>query len=370
MFQWLPPRGEDVMAPLRPFEVLSVRYIPEEEEEEEDGRGGVRFAVVDDLFFPPRSSGSPSGVEVTHFRTDPSSGMLSVKLDGVVDVSRDPGAGNERLRRFVGREGVEDAEDAHWAEALSHLSTLKFHTTFFGVMSQQFKRVRPGGLRPSLSPGPGPGGVGLPIQPGIFKGTYGSHGIELVNVCYHRGEELDPEGGGGDEEEGAAPLHFSGVKVTGDPNVPCGQVSFTGSLEDSVELSAEDQATVEALLGSRAPRRPWRTGSRDSRQPFRIPDDCYSRRPDAGGSGGRGGEDAFASCRSRFLCRCQVAGHEHLNPEMIHGHLAVFDDDLFAVLFLELHSVSFFHRVQEDLSAVNLDEVPTLPAAERHFPTL
>ena len=36
-------------------------------------------------------------------------------------------------------------------------------------------------------------------------------------------------------------------KVTGDPNVPCGELTANGSLEDAIELTANDMDTIETL---------------------------------------------------------------------------------------------------------------------------
>jgi hypothetical protein len=36
----------------------------------------------------------------------------------------------------------------------------------------------------------------------------------------------------------------------------------------------------------------------------------------------------------------------HLNPRTIPGNFILFSEDLFAVLFIELRSISLFHRAQ------------------------
>ena len=46
-----------------------------------------------------------------------------------------------------------------------------------------------------------------------------------------------------------------------------------------------------------------------------------------------------------WLCECQVAMHNFLNASKITGLFIAFDDDLFAVAFIELFSVSAYVRV-------------------------
>ena len=43
--------------------------------------------------------------------------------------------------------------------------------------------------------------------------------------------------------------------------------------------------------------------------------------------------------------------------EFISGHFVVFSEDIFGVLFLELRSFSMFHRVSENLHAINADDI-------------
>lgn len=67
----------------------------------------------------------------------------------------------------------------------------------------------------------------LPITAGLFKGSYGPHGTELIHLRYH-------------EESGT--VFFSGTKVTGDPNVPVGKQTFVGDLsKDSLFMQLEEQ---------------------------------------------------------------------------------------------------------------------------------
>ena len=65
-----------------------------------------------------------------------------------------------------------------------------------------------------------------PIQSGVFKGTYSSHGIEMIKVSYV-------------ESDGVSKLE--GLKLTGDPNVPFNKVSFYADLTKSIVLTEEFQ---------------------------------------------------------------------------------------------------------------------------------
>jgi hypothetical protein len=45
--------------------------------------------------------------------------------------------------------------------------------------------------------------------------------------------------------------------------------------------------------------------------------------------------------------KCQIAGAGYTDPEMIPGNFIMFNENLFAVLFLELNSLSLYVRVKE-----------------------
>ena len=84
----------------------------------------------------------------------------------------------------------------------------------------------------------------MPIEPGLFKGDYGCHGTELVHLSY--------------SNEGDEGVMFSGMKVTGDPNVPSGRNSFKGNVTiDSLRIPIYDQAgflvIVQLIFQNRSP---------------------------------------------------------------------------------------------------------------------
>ena len=74
--------------------------------------------------------------------------------------------------------------------------------------------------------------ITLPIRPGVFIGSYGPHGTELINLT----------------SDSSRP-GTSGVKLTGDPNVPFGQVSFyVGSDQQCLRIPREEQENLSDLV--------------------------------------------------------------------------------------------------------------------------
>ncbi|XP_023392428.1 F-box only protein 31 isoform X5 [Pteropus vampyrus] len=55
------------------------------------------------------------------------------------------------------------------------------------------------------------------IRPGLFKGTYGSHGLEIVMLSFHG-------------------KHARATKITGDPNIPAGQQTVEIDLMHRIQL--------------------------------------------------------------------------------------------------------------------------------------
>jgi hypothetical protein len=70
----------------------------------------------------------------------------------------------------------------------------------------------------------------------LFVGMYGSHGLEIINVLFH---EID------------GIRKATGLKMTGDPNIAAGMISFTASLES--EISFEQAFGDEYEVMSIAP---------------------------------------------------------------------------------------------------------------------
>jgi len=315
MVQWLPPRDPKAMEELRPYPFLKVIL-------KEDGETTIKLQDEMLLFGCP--PGFSPHVEITAWGNH-----LTADVKDLPDTTIEPVAWNEQLTRFLKREtGDEEAS----MDADNELLMLKFLCLYSNRNMCDFVRLRPERqwLKWLATP--------LPIRPGLFKGTYGPHGIEIVELRFERSDDET--------------LDFAAEKVTGDPNVPSGETTFRGSLTDAVRLSEEDQLNMLTIMTPevQAAAFPWLGEEAGQHvQPFKVPDGCFSRRED--------GSAVFRTCLARFLCRCRVAGHNYLNPEWIDGQLAVLDEDTFSVLFFQLHSMSYYYRVKENLAAVNLSEV-------------
>nr|XP_035968940.1 F-box only protein 31-like [Halichoerus grypus] len=212
------------------------------------------------------------------------------------------------------------------------------------------------------------------IRPGLFKGTYGSHGLEIVMLSFHG-------------------KRARGTKITGDPNIPAGQQTVDidlmhriqlpdveslrnfnelsrivlevreqvrqeqqqqengledgggcgrqsprepprGSAQPSVELPAEkvgEPGDGEAAAAA-APEQPAQCGQG---QPFVLPVGVSSRN-----------EDYPRTCRMCFYGTGLIAGHGFTSPERTPGVFILFDEDRFGFIWLELKSLSLYSRVQ------------------------
>merc|ERR1712004_607819 len=172
----------------------------------------------------------------------------------------------------------------------------------------------------------------FPIPSGSFKGTYGAHGIEVISISYPSRNVLE------------------GFKLTGDPNVPMGKVTFKADLTKAIRLTRDVQkdfscealipdegtATYESIDFEAADHQP-------QPQPFCLPSDVFDRASEEVGS--------YQHCQYRFLAEGQIAHEDYQNPQFVPAHLIIFDQDHFGVLFLTLHSMSLYVRISEDLSA-------------------
>jgi len=159
----------------------------------------------------------------------------------------------------------------------------------------------------------------VPIKPGLFKGTYSAHGLELVSLFY--------EGDGN---------KVTALKITGDPNVPAGKVTFRADLPYCMYLTESQQTKIEDLQQFEPVMSEQFWNELPSTQPFVKPLDCvdsYRNIP--------------STCQSRFHGFGQIAGDGFTRPKFIPGHWIIFNQDLFGFLWLDLHSLSVFHRVNE-----------------------
>ncbi|KAM5263665.1 F-box only protein 31 isoform 2-T2 [Ctenodactylus gundi] len=198
------------------------------------------------------------------------------------------------------------------------------------------------------------------IRPGLFKGTYGSHGLEIVMLSFHG-------------------HRARGTKITGDPNIPAGQQTVEIDLRRRIQLpdvenlqnfnelsrivlEVREQVRQEqqqeagegpALPPEQPARGPGGAPAGDSRepgagaavdeqsaesrkgQPFVLPMGVSSRN-----------EDYPRTCRMCFYGTGLIAGHGFTSPERTPGVFILFDEDRFGFIWLELKSFSLYSRVQ------------------------
>ncbi|XP_036998268.2 F-box only protein 31 isoform X2 [Artibeus jamaicensis] len=187
------------------------------------------------------------------------------------------------------------------------------------------------------------------IKPGLFKGTYGSHGLEIVMLSFHG-------------------KHARATKITGDPNIPAGQQTVEIDLMHRIQLpNVEDLCNFNELSrivlevheqvrqeqqqqedrtedseGARPPtEKVWEPGDRGAaalkEQPvqFVLPVGVTSRN-----------EDYPRTCRMCFYGTGLIADHGFTSPERTPGVFILFDEDRFGFIWLELKSFSLYSRVQ------------------------
>ncbi|XP_039174564.1 F-box only protein 31 isoform X3 [Crotalus tigris] len=200
------------------------------------------------------------------------------------------------------------------------------------------------------------------IQPGLFKGTYGSHGLEIVMLSFH-GKKA------------------KGTKITGDPNIPAGQQTVEidlaypiqlpdienlsdfselsrivlevreqvrreqqqqdGGLPEEMGLEAEggqqqqQQQQQEGAGSEAAGEEAAASGAPPAPCPFVLPGGIASRN-----------EDYPRSCRACFYGTGLIAGHGFTSPERTPGVFVLFDDDRFGFIWLELQSFSLYSRIK------------------------
>lgn len=167
-----------------------------------------------------------------------------------------------------------------------------------------------------------PSDVVLP-RAGLYCGTYAVHGLELVECHY---EMMDDEAA------------FVGRKVTGDQNVPVGEVTFTAFLGRRMLLNLDDIA---------CPRNLYRAVLAHQESNFAVGDvvafrsqpffDGHPWHWDCPG-------ESFTRCRGRYLGEGQIADSGFTASTFSPLVLAVHTDDCFTLSWIELDCISAFFR--------------------------
>lgn len=203
------------------------------------------------------------------------------------------------------------------------------------------------------------------LQPGLFKGTYGSHGLEIVMLSFHG-------------------TYARATKLTGDPNVPAGQLTLDVDLSRPVVLpELEQQRSIEELsrlvLGvheevQREVAQQANGTSSTARDAAKEPQSCASAADnDTASDGCQPGPSSSTNCneaqpfilplgviarngvyprtcRKCFYGTGLIAGHGFTSPERTPGLFVLFDEDRFGFIWLELKSFSLYSRLTDHLA--------------------
>ncbi|XP_039358763.1 F-box only protein 31 isoform X2 [Mauremys reevesii] len=203
------------------------------------------------------------------------------------------------------------------------------------------------------------------LKPGLFKGTYGSHGLEIVMLSFH-GKKA------------------KGTKITGDPNIPAGQQTVEIDLAHPIQLpdienlrnfNELSRIVLEVQEQVRREQQEEEEGQDEEEGRFRQGDSQQVEQPaqrdDAGAEGTEAAgaaaaqesaptsqpfvlpvgvisrnEDYPRTCRMCFYGTGLIAGHGFTSPERTPGIFILFDDDRFGFIWLELKSFSLYSRIK------------------------
>ncbi|XP_049929088.1 F-box only protein 31 isoform X1 [Epinephelus moara] len=274
------------------------------------------------------------------------------------DHHRMPGGRQEEFRTWLEEEWGRTLEEI-FHEHMQELILMKFIYTSQYDNCLTYRRI--------YLPPPMPSDL---LAPGLFKGTYGSHGLEIVMLSFIGN-------------------YARATKLTGDPNVPAGQLTLNVDLSRPVvlpdlehqrnieelsrlvlgvheEVQREDQqqardtsATVrgaaEAACGDASAAEEveadqgtcsegCQPGSSSSTsppeaQPFVLPLGVMARN-----------EVYPRTCRKCFYGTGLIAGHGFTSPERTPGLFVLFDEDRFGFIWLELKSFSLYSRLTDHLA--------------------
>ncbi|XP_075045423.1 F-box only protein 31 isoform X2 [Mixophyes fleayi] len=195
------------------------------------------------------------------------------------------------------------------------------------------------------------------LKPGFFKGTYGSHGLEIVMLSFHG-------------------TTAKATKITGDPNVPAGQSTLEVDLTRPVRLPSLEQlrnldelSAIIMEIHNQINREQRLGGSEEEAASGRGEDPQESSpalRPEEGEAGERKepqpqepqsfalpeevmarNEDYPRNCKMCFYGTGLIAGHGFSSPERTPGLFILFDDDRFGFIWLELKSFSLYSRMRD-----------------------
>uniref|UniRef100_A0AAY4B2K7 F-box domain-containing protein n=1 Tax=Denticeps clupeoides TaxID=299321 RepID=A0AAY4B2K7_9TELE len=262
------------------------------------------------------------------------------------DHHRMPGGRQEEFRTWLEEEWGRTLEDI-FHEHMQELILMKFIYTSQYDNCLTYRRIY---LPPCLP-------TDL-LPPGLFKGTYGSHGLEIIMLSFH------------------GPC-AKATKLTGDPNVPAGQLTLDIDLRRPVCLpDLDSQRNVEEL--SRLVLGVHEQAQREAQGPCPPTERAEAcDRPEAAASAAPSASQASSSlsgtspslhpfilplgviarneeyprtCKLCFYGTGLIAGHGFTSPERTPGLFVLFDDNRFGFIWLELKSFSLYSRVTDRLA--------------------
>ena len=342
------------------FFIIGWMYLPPHDPHVDDP---MRFKPLFRIHLMERKSAT---VECMYGHRGPHNGHIQiVKKDefstkcNQTDHHRMSGGRQEEFRTWLREEWGRTLEDI-FHEHMQELILMKFIYTSQYDNCLTYRRIYLPPSRPDDL-----------IRPGLFKGTYGSHGLEIVMLSFH-GQRA------------------RGTKITGDPNIPAGQQTVeidlrhriqlpdVESLRDFSELSrivleVREQVRQEEQQED-GPEDAEGRGQQSPREPQLGPaPPCKEPPAKLGGEPGDGGaaaeaeqlahsgqgqpfvlpagvssrnEDYPRTCRMCFYGTGLIAGHGFTSPERTPGVFILFDEDRFGFIWLELKSFSLYSRVQ------------------------
>ena len=156
-----------------------------------------------------------------------------------------------------------------------------------------------------------------PIKPGLYNGTYGDQGIQIVNVFY---------------EEGGKRL--TGRKITGDENVHSSTTTFKAFVNKQIFVSNEME---HDSISSNAYHKCFMEHKVKFVLPMGYNADVELNR------------DMFRYEIGRYPAQAQVL----MNPSFIEARLVVFTENIFGVIWFGLKSMGIFERIEEDVVIPN-----------------
>ncbi|KAL7401543.1 hypothetical protein ABVT39_001249 [Epinephelus coioides] len=274
------------------------------------------------------------------------------------DHHRMPGGRQEEFRTWLEEEWGRTLEEI-FHEHMQELILMKFIYTSQYDNCLTYRRI--------YLPPPMPSDL---LAPGLFKGTYGSHGLEIVMLSFIG--------------------NFArATKLTGDPNVPAGQLTLNVDLSRPVVLpDLEQQRNIEEL--SRLVLGVHEEVQREDQQQARDTSATVRDAAEAACGGASAAEEVEAdqgtcsegcqpgsssstsppeaqpfvlplgvmarnevyprTCRKCFYGTGLIAGHGFTSPERTPGLFVLFDEDRFGFIWLELKSFSLYSRLTDHLA--------------------